>query len=143
MGNNITKQILDLDKKPIKDLRELYEKLYFEEAKSTTRCILIRKIAYRLQELEYGFLSEKHAKKLEKLTNDFDKGKLFAGQRYFKPTRGTKIKRIYNGINYEVETVEDGFICGGMKYKSLSALASKITGNKTNGIKFFGVKNGN
>jgi hypothetical protein len=41
---------------------------------------------------------------------------------------------------YEVETTSEGFMCKGLLYKSLSALATKITGHKTNGLLFFGVK---
>jgi endonuclease YncB( thermonuclease family) len=93
-----------------------------------------------LQELEYGFLSEKSSKKLEKLTDDLEKGKEFATQKYFKPTSGTKLRRLYNGIDYEVEAVENGFIFEGQQYKSLSAIANKITGTHWNGLKFFGLK---
>lgn len=139
MNNNITKQILNLNKKPIKALREMYEKLYCEYVVPSSRHQLIRKIAYRMQELEYGFLSEKHVKKLEKLTSEYDKGKKFGDSSYFKPQTGTRIKRRYNGVDYEVETVENGFIFNGQNYKSLSAIAKKITGTKWNGLRFFGV----
>lgn len=45
----------------------------------------------------------------------------------------------YHGIKYEVDYADDGFVCNGMKYNSLSSLATKITGHKTNAPKFFGV----
>jgi hypothetical protein len=85
-------------------------------------------------------LSEKYGKKLERLTDEFEKGKCFAAKKFFKPTHGTRIKRTYNGVNYEVETTQNGFVFEGLQYKSLSALANEITGHKTNGLKFFGVK---
>jgi hypothetical protein len=93
-----------------------------------------------LQELEYGFLSEKYVKKLNFLANEMAKGKQFGEISYCKPVNGTRICKEYHGTKYEVESVEDGFVCGGMLYKSLSSLANKITGHKTNGLKFFGVK---
>jgi hypothetical protein len=60
----------------------------------------------------------------------------------FCPTgaKGNWICKEYHGKKYEVEAVDDGFVCGGLFYKSLSALANEITGHKTNGLKFFGVQ---
>jgi hypothetical protein len=93
-----------------------------------------------LQELEYGFLSEKYVKRLDFLANEMAKGKQFGEISYCKPACGTRICKEYHGEKYEVESVEGGFVCGGLFYKSLSSLASKITGHKTNGLKFFGIK---
>jgi hypothetical protein len=118
----------------------MYEKLYCEKSSTNSRSQLIKDIAYRLQELEYGFLPEKYTKKLESLANEMSKGKQFGEISYLKPVNGTGICKEYHGVKYEVETTETGFICDGLKYKSLSALAGKITGHKTNGLKFFGVK---
>jgi hypothetical protein len=50
---------------------------------------------------------------------------------------GTKICKEYKGVTYEIEVVSGGFLCNGFVYKSLSALATKITGNRTNGPLFF------
>ena len=68
------------------------------------------------------------------------KGKQFGDVSYFKPCNGTRLSREYNGALYEVESVEKGFIFEGQIYKSLSAVARKITGTQWNGLKFFGVK---
>jgi hypothetical protein len=122
------------------DLRSTYEKLYCEKTRANSRAQLIRQIAYRLQELEYGFLSEKYVKKLDYLANEMAKGKQFGEVSYCRPVNGTRVCKEYRGKKYEVESVEGGFACCGLFYKSLSALASKITGHKTNGLKFFGVK---
>jgi hypothetical protein len=53
MNNNLTKQILDLEKKSFKDLKEMHEKLYCEKSCANARPQLTRQIAYRMQELEY------------------------------------------------------------------------------------------
>jgi hypothetical protein len=140
MSNNLIKQIINLEKQSIKYLRSTYEKLYCEKPNTSSKSLLIQQIAYRLQELEYGFLSEKYAKKLDFLANEAAKGKQFEEVSYHKPVNGTRICKEYHDEKYEVESVEGGFVCGGLLYKSLSALASKITGHKTNGLKFFGVR---
>jgi hypothetical protein len=137
MINNTTKQILSLDQKSTKELNEMYVKLYCEAPNVRSKSQLIRKIAYKLQELEYGFLPDKYVKKLEFYANQMSKGKSFCKMEQFKPINGTRICKEYKGITYEVETVQEGFLCNGFVYKSLSALATKITGNRTNGPLFF------
>jgi hypothetical protein len=140
MPSDLMKQILSLETKSMQDLREIYTKLYYKKTDSTSKQKLIRDISYRLQELEYGFLSEKHAKRLDSLADDMAKGRSLKEISPAKPINGLRICKEYHGVLYEVETVEDGFICNGLRYKSLSALASKITGNSTNGPKFFGLR---
>ncbi len=41
---------------------------------------------------------------------------------------------------HEVEVAKDGFEYNGQKWSSLSAIATKITGTKWSGPKFFGLK---
>ena len=51
-----------------------------------------------------------------------------------------KIVKDYNGTLLEVLVVQDGFAYNGEVFKSLSAVAKKITGTNWNGLRFFGVK---
>jgi hypothetical protein len=140
MSNNILKQIVNLKSKSTKELESLYISLHNEKPTLNSKQQLIRDIAYRLQELEYGFLSDKHSKKLDSLVKEAAKGKKFCKAKYFKPVNGTKMFKEYHDQKYEVETTSKGFMCKGLLYKSLSALATKITGHKTNGLLFFKVK---
>jgi hypothetical protein len=55
------------------------------------------------------------------------------------PEPGEVLIRTYKGIDYLVEVLANGFNCEGHHYKSLSALASEITGHATNGFLFFGL----
>ena len=55
---------------------------------------------------------------------------------------GTKFIRSYKGEKYEVEVLKEGFLFRGEIYKSLSAIARKITGKNWNGKIFFGGNNG-
>lgn len=140
MSNNVLKQIIDLKDKSTNELIDIYTKLYNEKPMLNSKQQLIRDIAYRLQELKYGFLSEKSSKRLDSLANSISKGKTFNESSYYKPVNGTRICKEYHGQKYEVETTAEGFMCNGLFYKSLSALATKITGHKTNGLLFFKVK---
>jgi hypothetical protein len=60
MINNLIRQIIGLENQSMKDLRSTYEK-----TNTNSKPQLVRQIAYRLQELEYGFLSDRCKRKLD------------------------------------------------------------------------------
>ncbi|MDR1696110.1 MAG: DUF2924 domain-containing protein [Endomicrobium sp.] len=72
---------------------------------------------------------------LEKATREYASGKSQKEDIVF--TVGTKLIRSYKGEKYEVEVIKDGFVYKSEVYKSLSAIARKITGVQWNGRLFF------
>ncbi len=52
---------------------------------------------------------------------------------------GTHLVREWNGRTYQVEVLDDGFRLDGRTYRSLSAIARKITGAHWSGPRFFGL----
>lgn len=60
------------------------------------------------------------------------------GQIRIKP--GTKLLREWGGKMYEVLVTDQGFVWDGKTYRSLSAVASAITGAKWSGQRFFGLR---
>jgi len=54
---------------------------------------------------------------------------------------GTHLVREWNGRTYQVVVGEDGYVLDGKTYKSLSAIARKITGARWSGPRFFGLTN--
>ena len=52
---------------------------------------------------------------------------------------GTQLVREWNGQRYQVEVTDDGFRMYGAEYKSLSAIALRITGTSWSGPRFFGL----
>ena len=55
------------------------------------------------------------------------------------PTPGTVLTRRYHGHEIRVVTLDDGFEWEGRHFRSLSAVASAVTGAKWNGLLFFGL----
>src|ERR1700757_4950390 len=53
---------------------------------------------------------------------------------------GTRLVREWQGRTYDVVVLDDGFSWQGTSYRSLSALAGKITGTAWSGPLFFGLK---
>ena len=53
---------------------------------------------------------------------------------------GTKLVRQWQGVSHQVTVLDRGFEYEGHVYRSLSAVARRITGTSWNGLTFFGVK---
>ena len=107
------------------------------------RDLLVRALAYRLQERAYGGLKPAIRRLLEKLrTGDLNAKDLQVSVvSSLKP--GVRLVREWNGETHVVETVTDGFIWRGTRYSSLSTIARAITGTNWSGPRFFGLLNRN
>jgi hypothetical protein len=55
------------------------------------------------------------------------------------PRPGTRLVREWNGRTHVVDVSEDGFVFDGKTYRSLSAIAKRITGAHWSGPRFFGL----
>ena len=55
-----------------------------------------------------------------------------------KPRSGTRYMREWNGRMHIVDVADDGFLFDGKTYRSLSAIARRITGARWSGPRFFG-----
>ena len=117
---------------PFTKLRELYCYLFNHNIKSTRREFFVWRITNRLQELRFGGLDSKTRTLLESMEDSaLPKEKTL-------PV-GTEITKKYKGGTYRLRVVFGGFEMDGDFYKSLSAVAFKITGRKISGKDFFGV----
>lgn len=52
---------------------------------------------------------------------------------------GTHLVRDWNGRTYRVEVTDEGYVLDGTIYRSLSAVARRITGTAWSGPRFFGL----
>ena len=97
---------------------------------------------YRLQELFHGGVSEADLALLDRIA---DKDPLANLKRLEDRNKlkvpGTRLLRVWKGRQHEVIVDTDGkFIYRGKRFRTLSAIARKITGVQWNGKQFFGVK---
>ncbi|MBV1896917.1 MAG: DUF2924 domain-containing protein [Rhodobacteraceae bacterium] len=53
---------------------------------------------------------------------------------------GGRLTREWNGVTHAVDVIEGGFLWGGQRHSSLSAIARAITGTRWSGPRFFGLK---
>src|SRR3954471_2458397 len=103
-----------------------------------SRDVLIRGVAFRLQEEAYGALGKRCRRQLVKLAADLSGGSpLVSSQPSFKP--GTRLIREWKGKIHEVVIADDTYIWCGKHYRSLSEIARAITGTRWSGPRFFGL----
>lgn len=136
MKTTILRQIIELENQSAEQLRQTYNKIMPKKCPVNAKKEYLKpRIAYRLQELAFGGLSEESRLKLLKLSRNIN-----AIGQHSDLIPGTKICREWSGIIHQVEVLKDCFEYQGQKFKSLSAIAQRITGTKWNGPKFFGLK---
>jgi hypothetical protein len=136
----VPKQIAAVRRKSTSQLREIWQTVYRGEAPAKLRReFLIAFLAYRIQELEFGGLRQETKKRLRELSRPFSRD---AGQpnprSVMRP--GTQLFREWHGERHEVCVMDSGFEYRGIRYKSLSQIARKITGTAWSGPAFFGLR---
>lgn len=164
MALNAGKEIADLKQMTVRELREKYEAVFGEPTRAGNKDFLFKRIAWRIQALAEGDLSERARRRAEFLARDADlrttarrtpppggnavNGRV-AGVRDTKPSpsladdrvppTGTVLTRVYRGEAYHVVVRDDGFEYDGQVFRSLSAIAKLITGSHWNGLLFFNI----
>jgi hypothetical protein len=134
-------QLAALKTAPTPALKARWRELFDTEPPPYNRKFLESRLAYRIQELAYGGLSEATLERLRALGEQLAKGGKIARVRSDrKPIRGTRLIREWQGIEHCVTVRDDDFEYQGRPYKSLSSVARTITGTRWNGWVFFGLK---
>ena len=158
---NIDREVQRLKGMTTRQLREKYLEVFGEATRSHNKQFLVKRIAWRMQALKEGDLSERAHKRAMELARDADlrirPGKEVTGptsdaspQRTvvhaFSPSHdhrmpivGTLLTREYRGEAIRVTVLEKGFEYTGEVYRSLTAIANAITGSHWNGYGFFGL----
>jgi Protein of unknown function (DUF2924) len=148
--NDVKQDIAALRAMTVKELKARYLDLFGEQSPSSNRQHLFRRIAWRLQAVKHGALSERARERASELAKLADM-RLRAPRSFWKemetrsqtrvdprvPPIGTIITRTYGGQSLKVEVLENGFAYNGCKYQSLSAVAHVVTGTRWNGFAFF------
>ena len=142
MKETIITKLASLKDTSTADLRTLWGKLFETEPPRQNRRFLESRLAYRIQELEYGGLKPATIERLEALGKELSGGKV-ALRRIrtdLPPISGTRLIREYQGVEHCATVMDNGFEYQGRPYKSLSAIARAITGTRWNGWVFFGLR---
>jgi hypothetical protein len=156
MDTNVGKELAALQRLTVKELRTRYAEVFGEATNANNRAWLVKRLAWRLQALAEGDLSDRARRRAGELASDADlrmnppkalpavpaSERTTAHVLAFKPDDrlpppGTVLTREYKGRTFQVRVLADGFEYDGQVYRSLSAVAKAITGSHCNGYLFF------
>jgi hypothetical protein len=139
-ATEIQARVLALDALTTADLQIEWRRLHRATPPSRlSRDLLIRGVAYRVQEQAHGGLSLGTKRRLRSLSEGADQrdGSAVASVIILKP--GTKLVREWHGHAHTVCVLDDGFEYQGERYPSLTRIARRITGVHWSGPLFFGI----
>ncbi|QDW37807.1 DUF2924 domain-containing protein [Bradyrhizobium sp. KBS0727] len=126
---------------PVAQLRTRYREIFrTEPPKAFGPDLLRRSIAQRIQEKAYGGLPAATRRLLDQLVKAAaakPNGRLELPRR-IKP--GSELVRTWNRKTYRVAVLQTGFAYDGKTFDTLSEIATKITGTRWNGPRFFGLR---
>lgn len=140
--SSLAAQIARLPEMPMAEIKALWRRVVGGDTPTANRAFLERRIAYRLQEIEFrkrdANLLERNKRRIASLVAT---GQLKQRDRDYRPVAGTVLTRHYQGIDHRViVTAEGQYAFQGRSYPSLSMIAREITGTRWSGPLFFGLK---
>lgn len=144
MEPTVIQQVATLQRMSLAALRERWAVLFGTQPPKAYRPEqLVRRLAYRVQELHYGGLSMDAQKRL-KAIGDRDQAtraeRRPGARAKDMPAAGTRFVRQWHGQLHVVTAMHDGgFEYADTRYRTLTAVAKAITGQHLNGRRFFGL----
>ena len=129
----VRRQLLELQTLDIPQLTEKWQALFQSEPPEYGIVFMRRRLAHRIQELMYGGVDEETMRRIGRVNT-----KISRSNSGLRP--GTQIKRVWNGAEYIITAIENGYEYDGRIFKTLSAVAKAITKANWNGNRFFGFK---
>jgi hypothetical protein len=152
---NVSKEAALLAKLSAPELRSRYGELFNEVTRVRNKDWLTKKILWRLQTNSEGDISERARQRALEIANDSDLrmsppktsvplSSITSVMQHRTDSRlpppGNTIVKHYKGETHEVIVLEHGFEYLGDTFRSLSAVAEKISGSHCSGNLFFGLK---
>ncbi|MCW5767090.1 MAG: DUF2924 domain-containing protein [Phycisphaeraceae bacterium] len=140
----------------VPELKQRYAEVFGEPTRTNHKQYLVKRIVWRMQALREGGLSDRARRRAVELADDAEirltaprapapgSGTVItaafdAGRPPTFPKPGSVIRREYKGKVIVVRVLPRGFEYEGEVYRSLTAIAGKVTGAHWNGVSFFGL----
>ena len=157
MNGELNQHIDQLRDMTTAQLQLKYRELFGQPSHSNHKDYLFRRVAWRMQAVAEGGLSERTRAYAREIATDADL-RLCAPKKPIEtqpavrvantsrpldprvPPPGTQLIKQYKDETVTVTVLEDGYRYGEHVYKSLSAIARRVTGTQWNGYVFFGLR---
>jgi Protein of unknown function (DUF2924) len=143
----IEQEIAELSRMTVGQLKQKYIEVFGEETRSNNRQFLFRRIAWRIQALAEGGLSERARRRALEIANDADirvrapNKKALDPEAFLKvtarlpkphdsrlPPPGAWLERNFRGQRIAIKVRIDGFEFEGRVYKTLTTAVNRATG---------------
>ncbi len=133
--HDVHRDITSLGPADLSTLRSWYEEIEGKPAPPSASAEFLRQhLAWHLQAAQ----QELHPASLRQRLLKKSQAKSLHHRDQAQP--GTRLIREWQGVTYEVTVLKDGYLWQGEKYRSLSQIATSITGTRWSGPRFFGIK---
>ena len=137
--SEVKRQIAGLANRSTQDLRVAWRQLHRTGPPlGLSRDLLIRALAHQLQEQSYGGVSRALRRRLQRLAAASENGTM-AVHPSLALKAGATLVRQWRGHTHTVLVHDDGFEHEGQRYRSLTAIAERITEAHWSGPRFFGL----
>ena len=149
----VKREVAELAHRSVKQLQQRFLELFGDAPRSNNKVWLLKRIAWRLQARAEGGLSERALARARDLADEANlrilppriksdatsdpSSTLTESSDRRLPPPGAVLTRSYKGVTVQVQVRRDGFEFEGELYRSLSAVAKRITGSHLNGFRFF------
>ena len=157
METSVIRQIHRLRQMTVGELQLEWMKVYGQPTRSRNKAFLWKRLAWRVQELQHGGLSDHARQRVRELapggferarTPDWAVPEDDPAPEPAKPPRrdprlpavGTVIVREYRGRRLRLTALDSGFELDGVVYASLSEAARAVTGARWSGPLFWGLR---
>jgi len=122
----------------LKTDRQMLEQAWVETMGQRPPPRLSRPLMAKILVCEFQW--EASGRSRQAIVREFERAVHAATWKVPKAPSGTRLVREWNGQECIVDVTDDGFVWNGQIWKSLTAIATMITGTKWSGPRFFGVR---
>lgn len=140
---SIPERIAALQRMTVPDLVVEYRAAFGKAPRVKSRQWLWRRVAWKIQEVAFGGLSNLAKQRIDELIAEMDLpfglDAVTTCIRPGAPNPGTTVARVWHGREIVVRVLDRGFEWDGVTYRSLTAVAKAVTGAHWNGRAFFGL----
>ncbi len=160
MESTLLGEIRRIQQLSVSELHAEWVRLYDEPCRSRNRTYLVKRLCWRVQEVQLGGLSDRARARIVELAPDsFVRAQVPRGgvpettavqeavpsrpktiRHPRLPSPGTVISRVWRGRELRLLVLPDGYELDGIRYESLSEAARAATGARWSGWLFWGLR---
>ena len=136
---SLSERLAALGTLSLAELRTEWRRLYRSPPPRLSRELMVRAVAWRIQEKALGGLAPADQRRLQACGAKESGASGGSDPAAARPRPGTRLVREWNGRTYTVTVTAQGFAYDGQIYGSLTKVARVITGAHWSGPRFFGL----